>query len=199
MNAIETVEYKDHTINIYPDEDPDDPRNWDNLGTMACFHRRYSLGDGHSYSIEEAKELEASPDVVSLPLYLYDHSGLRMKVGSFQGLLSQGHAEFDSGCVGFIYVTKERIKEEYSVKKISKKTMVKALSVLEAEVKTYDEYLSGNVLGYVVERGGEELDSCWGFYGGLEYILKEARAVVDHYERKEAEVGEQIETLIARS
>ena len=199
METIETLEYKGHTIKIHVDEYPDSPRDWDNLGTMVCFHRRYDLGDKHSYTIEGAKEIEAADNVVSLPLHLYDHSGLRMKVGSFRGLLPQGHAEFDSGCVGFIYVTKERIKEEYSVKKISKKTMQRALGVLEAEVKTYDEYLSGSVLGCVVEKAGEELDSYWGFYGGLEYILGEARSVVDHYEAKECEVGAQIEALIGRS
>lgn len=199
METIETLEYKGHTIKVHVDEYPDDPRNWDNLGKMVCFHRSYNLGDKHSYTVEEAKEIEAADNVVSLPLHLYDHSGLRMKVGSFRGLLPQGHAEFDSGCVGFIYVTKEQIKEEYSVKKISKRTMQRALGVLEAEVKTYDEYLSGSVLAYVVEKAGVELDSCSGFYGGMEYILSEARSTVDHYEAKECEVGAQIEAFIGRA
>ena len=27
----------------------DDPRSWDNIGTMVCFHSRYNLGDKHYY------------------------------------------------------------------------------------------------------------------------------------------------------
>lgn len=32
-------------LKIYPDMDPESPREWDNLGTMACWHDRYDLGD----------------------------------------------------------------------------------------------------------------------------------------------------------
>lgn len=32
-------------LKIYPDMDPESPREWSNLGTMACWHRRYNLGD----------------------------------------------------------------------------------------------------------------------------------------------------------
>lgn len=36
-------------LKILRDEDPLNPRtDWDNLGTMALFHKRYTLGDeGH--------------------------------------------------------------------------------------------------------------------------------------------------------
>lgn len=39
-----------YTIFIYPDEYPDNPRDWDNTGTMVCFHSRYNLGDKHEYT-----------------------------------------------------------------------------------------------------------------------------------------------------
>jgi len=34
-----------YKIEIEPDLDPMDPREWDNLATMVCWHRRYNLGD----------------------------------------------------------------------------------------------------------------------------------------------------------
>jgi len=42
---IET--YRDHTIKIIHDPDPESPRDYDNLGTMICWHRRYNFGDKH--------------------------------------------------------------------------------------------------------------------------------------------------------
>lgn len=184
QQAIETEEYRGLTIKLYRDEHPESPREWDNMGKMVCFHRRYNLGDKHSYSVEEALEIEAREDVVSLPLYLYDHSGLRMKVGSFHGHLSQGHAEFDSGKVGIIYVTVEDALKEHKAARMTKQLREKIEHVLEQEVKTYDQYLSGDVYGYVVEdTHGDHVDSCWGFYGG-EYALTEARSAAQHYAEK---------------
>lgn len=43
--AVKTVDYKGFKINIYADESPCDPREWDNVGKMVCSHRGYTLGD----------------------------------------------------------------------------------------------------------------------------------------------------------
>lgn len=187
--AIKTFEHAGLKVSIYPDDlDQEGPLAWDNLGTMACFHRRYNLGhkdhgiDHKDYeSWEEMKEgiVKKHDAVVILPLFLYDHSGLRIKVGSFQGLLSQGHAEFDSGQVGFIFVSREKVLKEYSAKRITKAILAKAEKVLQAEVKTYDQFLSGDVYGYEVEdQEGEHLDSCWGFYG-MDDVLDEAKLAAE--------------------
>jgi hypothetical protein len=115
--------------------------------------------------------------LITLPLYLYDHSGLRMKVGSFQGLLPQGHAEFDTMKVGYIYIDKKKVIEQYGG--WNKETRAKAIKVLEAEVETYDRYLSGSVYGYLVkDEDGEVLDSCWGFYG-MNEVINEAKAAAE--------------------
>ena len=34
----EKIEYKGYTIKVKLDEDNESPREWDNLGTMTCFH-----------------------------------------------------------------------------------------------------------------------------------------------------------------
>ena len=38
-----------HKLIVERDDYPEDPRNWDNIGTMVCFHSRYDLGDKHHY------------------------------------------------------------------------------------------------------------------------------------------------------
>lgn len=187
---IDTIKYRGYNINVYQDDNPETPREWDNLGTMVCFHKRYILGDNKTgYKSEDYESWEGlAKQVIKdheplyiLPLYLYDHSGLRLKVGSFQGFLPQGHAEFDSGQIGFIFVSKKKIKEEWKVKKINKKLKEQVLKTLESEVKTYDDYLSGNIYGFQIEdKEGNDIDSCWGFFGDYEEdLLSEAKGQID--------------------
>jgi len=50
-DIIETIEYKNYNIQLCYDTFPDDPRKFnENLGFMACFHKRYNLGDKHNFS-----------------------------------------------------------------------------------------------------------------------------------------------------
>lgn len=149
------------TLKIETDEYLRDPRKeFDNLGTMACFHNRYKLGDDHTLSIEEVKEIEDSKKYISLPLYLYDHSGITMRTTPFS-------CHWDSGKVGVIYVSKEQIRKEYNWKLITKKRLEKIEGYLKGEVETYNQYLTGEVYRYTITNDGtgEEIDSCGGFYG----------------------------------
>lgn len=99
-----------------------------------------------------------------LPMYLYDHSIQSVSMSSFIGRAH--HAEWDSGQVGWVYVSKAKIREEYGCRLITKKVMDKVMSVLKAEMETYDKYIRGDVFGFVLEdKDGKEIDSCWGFYG----------------------------------
>ncbi len=186
-DSIETLDYQGHKIEVHQYSNVESPREWDNLGKIICFHQRYALGDKHdinsrNYSswseLEEAVMREYNPCVM-LPLYLYDHSGLRMKIGSFNGLLPQGHAEWDSCQVGWILCTKETARKKYGKQRISKKLLEKVKGVLEGEIGTYDQYLRGDVYGYIAkDRNGDIIDSCWGFYD-LDYMKAEAKAIID--------------------
>ena len=183
---IDTIEYRGCSIKIYTDDDPQDPRQDDNLGRMICFHGKYSLGDKtelkssmfdgwqalRGYLI---KEYEAK---ILLPLYLYDHSGITMRAGrSFGDIDPQG---WDSGCVGFIYATRPDMVKEYG--KLNKLIIVKAEKLLINEVKTYDDYLTGDVFGFVAEdKQGQGIHSCWGFFGDTKYMITEAQAAIDYH------------------
>lgn len=137
----------------HDDGDFNDPREWDNLGTMICFHRHYSLGDKHNLDSSDFsswdemesylfRELKAE---VVLPLYMYDHSGITMNTTGFS-------CSWDSGQVGFIYVTREDILNEFGVKRITKSLREKVEEILIGEVEVYDQYISGDVYYYAIEK-----------------------------------------------
>lgn len=172
MGNYKTIELSTgKVVNIDYDENPQNPRDLDytdcNLTKMVCFHSRYNLGDEHNYDKADVlswKELERliqrEEDVCVMdPLYMYDHSGQTISTSPFS-------CGWDSGQVGFVYITKEDIRKTYNVKRISKKTKQLAWKALANEVKIYDDYIRGSVYWFSV--GDEEenqLDSCCGFYG----------------------------------
>jgi hypothetical protein len=183
--CIDSIEYKSRFINIFPDQDSPNPRvEFDHLGTMVCFHRRYNLGDRHEYrDPNEFAEFLKEEKPICLPLYLFDHSGITMSTESerFRACDPQG---WDWGMVGYIYVTKADTRKEYGVKRVTRKTLNKVTKLLQAEVEEYDHYLTGNVYGYEITKGerqaGEVIDSCWGFFGHPEdYVIPKAKAVID--------------------
>lgn len=184
--------YHGHIIKIYHDPDADSPREWSNLGTLICWHRRYRLGDSHQFDSPEAflRDLAGVSDqsdlsldqlreraerkAIILPVFLYDHSGLAMNTIGF-------HCPWDSGQVGYVYVLLEAVREEFDVKRVTAALREKTEDILRGEIVSYDAYLAGRVYGYVIENDGEEVDACWGFFGDYELdCLSEARAFVDH-------------------
>lgn len=106
-------------------------------------------------------------NIVILPLFLYDHSGLTISTSSFGD-------PFDSGCVGWIYATKLQILAEYG--DTSVETMEKAKDRLQSEVEEYDYYLNGQCYGFQLYENGEESDSCWGFLGNFKDVAQEIAA-----------------------
>jgi hypothetical protein len=166
----ETIELEHATIEIHRDDDPADPRReHDNVGTMVCFHSRYRLGDDHEFTPESAREFieEQGDNILWLPLYLYDHSGITISTAPFS-------CPWDSGQIGFIYCTQKQINHEWNGDRDA------ARKYLFGEVSTYDQYLTGDIWGFVVKDEHEEIvDSCWGFYG-YEYCVSEARDSAQH-------------------
>ena len=191
-HLVESESYKGYEINIYYDEMPESPREWDNLGTMVCFHGRYNLGDEHDYNSDDYSSWDEIENAICkdndiaviLPLYLYDHSGITMNTTGFS-------CGWDSGQVGFIFITKEKVRSEYSVKRISKKLKVRIESYLVNEVETYDNFISGQVYGYQIEdKFGNDIEdgSCWGFFGydhEKSGLLGEAKSTIDYYVEKD--------------
>lgn len=119
---------------------------------------------------------------VVLPLYVYEHSGMTMNTSGFS-------CPWDSGQVGFIYVSYDVAEKEYGYPEMKlprshADKYKRIVESLKAEVETYDQYLTGSVYGFIVEKltydfekpvgevdeddddlPWEQTDSCWGFFG----------------------------------
>lgn len=159
--AITTTDGRKLRLVIEQEQSPEDPRSWDNLGTMLCCNQYYRLGDCNSNretelqlaeicrkygkSDEEIDEMAFSEeiqfildqdDVCGLPLWIYDHSGISMSTGK--------QCSWDSSFVGLIFVEKDFylaqtcLKDEEGWKEKAKET-------LKGEVETYSDFLEGNV------------------------------------------------------
>jgi len=158
------------TLKIVQDQDPLNPRiGDDNLGNMVCFHQRYSLGDPHNidhadfngWQAMEAHLIKTHNAVIILPLFLYDHSGITLRTHPFS-------CPWDSGQVGFIYMDRSTLLNvaPRKPKRLTKASKAWATECLLTEVQAYDQYLTGDVWGYVIEDSdGNTVDACWGFYG----------------------------------
>ena len=165
MESLEVIQNGDYVIKIVQDNNPENPREYDNLGTMACFHSRYVLGDKTDFrNASELCEFIDKGKAVCLPLYLLDHSGIRISCNAerFRAVDSQG---WDWGQVGIIYVTYDKLRKEYNRRNITKSFIKRIEKYLINEVDIYEKYISGECYGYIVEdKNGNYLDSCFGFF-----------------------------------
>lgn len=194
MEHISEIRNGNYIIRTYPDNSPESPREWCNLGTMVCFHKRYYLGDKHDYNSNDYNSWdEMEKDIIKrenvgviLPLYLYDHSGITMNTTGFS-------CRWDSGQVGFIFISKQKMLSEYGGKIVTQKLKERVKGYLEGEVETYDQYLTGDIYGYKVFKvetcdtgceHEEELDSCWGYYGE-EDCISEGESIVKYHMSQE--------------
>ena len=190
----ERFEVEGLTVRILQDEDCQSPREYDNLGTMVCWHRNYKLGDEHEFDSPEDFETfvkdKTNGVAIVLPLYLYDHSGISMSTGRGYPYCDP----WDAGQVGYIYITRDKMKAEYSVKRIGKKLIERVTGYLRGEVEEYDRFIMGECYGYIVEDAeGNDLDSCWGFIGA-DWVKGEAtRAAKYCAESRAKEHTEQLE------
>lgn len=172
---------------------------------MVCQHKRYELGDVQ-YSASYADnwqewfalyilenqttglELEnyetygyctraefnkvwkwIEDNIIYFPISMYEHSGISIKVGNPTDI-------FDSGYIGYIYVTKDKVLQEYIVDSINPELLQTVKSVLIGEVETYNTYVSGDCLGYEVER----VNGCWGFYTESD-LMEDAKTSIDSH------------------
>ena len=136
-------------INIVYDPDAENPRNWDNLGTLAI---RNHFGD---------EEPTTPPkDSFWLPVYRYEHGCTLFNTTGF-------HCPWDSAQTGYIYVLDSKVREEFGVKRISPKLRARVIEILKSEVAVYSAWANGEVYGFEIPELGE---SCYGFYDRDEAI-----------------------------
>lgn len=189
------TEHKIRRVRIVQDEDPMSPREWDNVGIIVAWHRSYDLSDdgekpdcdSETWMRNLAADQVNADDAdliplehvqrilekyfVMLPVFMYDHSGITLSTSDtmFRACDSVG---WDWGQLGIIYCTMEKAREEWDGS--DEDARKKAVSRMTGEIAVYDQYVMGDVWGYVCEEATvcdhgdvhwDTLDSCWGFFG----------------------------------
>lgn len=163
-----TQEYKGYTIRIEQDTDIESPDSWGNtdLFLTACHSRHFEVRvEGFHPQNDDFGKISKQYHI--FPLYAYIHSGTSLS-------LSNTHYPFncqwDAGQVGYVFAEKKGWKDA-----------TKAKEAAQSLIETWNNYLSGNVWGFVIEdKEGEHVDSCWGFYGDADgYVLEKAKESVD--------------------
>ena len=157
------------------------PRVGNNLGHLICWHGRYNLGDKHNFIdrkfFEEYVSDKDNEVYCILKVYLYDHSGLALSTTPFND-------KFDSRQVGYIYCTKQDLKDLGFPQDDYK--MVE--TELKNEITTYNDYLNNDIDYYYYEITDEDdnlVDKMTGFVNDNKIkMLKEMQQFADsqyHY------------------
>ena len=165
-------EYEGINIELWQEEDPENPRDWEeNLGIFALFHGKYTLAyewelvsrralqeDCRSWgdvinTIKREQKKAKDPVVAWLPVKMYDHSGVWLSDTIERGWF---HASWDSGQVGFIFVTRSQVHKLLGWKRLSAAHINKLWDALRQEIKVYGAWLNGDNYGYTV--GEDDLE-----------------------------------------
>jgi len=126
-------------------------KGWYTAGVYATLWRdafgrkQEHLEDSLPPTFQAAIQTWIGENLCILPLYLYDHSGITMSTTSFS-------CGWDSGQVGYIYLTKEKWDKEVDRDFVQEE----CAKYLTAEVETYDQYLTGQVYGKLLHRVDDE-------------------------------------------
>lgn len=216
MEPFDTIEYRGCTIELHADEDAQNPRHdMDWAGKVVIWSRDYSLSD---------KDLDYDPDRHSKGLWLCcmtdtevywddatdeeiakamkvferDYIYLGLNVGyRAEGVRVTTPFDPDSDD-GLIFISKSDAIKEWGKKICTKDVRERALKYLKGEIETYDQYLRGEVFGYITKEpakedeepeDAEEIDSCWGFYPDetdgfykrYDYAVRQAKDTIDYY------------------
>ena len=167
------------SLSIEYDKYPESPLdNFEWLGTLACharsltaheqftclyshmlevYQKECGTEDRHDSWRPEKLVKEFSKKFYWLPVYMYSHSGVTIATTPFS-------CRWDSGQVGFIYVSKNKAAKEYGYKRPCKPLSDRVVSYLKGEVETYNQYLTGEVYLVELEHFGWT-EVVGGFYG----------------------------------
>ena len=105
------------------------------FGTIVLWDRcRYNFGH-ETADRDTLLEISNDPNNIVLPVYLYDHSGIRISTSPFS-------CPWDSGQVGVIYCTKKKAVYEFGKKRFTTKVREAAIKCMTSEIESIEEELN---------------------------------------------------------
>lgn len=205
MNTIEIIKSRLPNGNkvqaeLVYDQDATTPHGQDNLGTILIApnksHWVASPGSVVDTSIpfgnspyehwenlrREQLNLKKSDIAIAYPVTKHEHGEISLSLGYKQG--------WERGVVGFVYVTKETLRKEYGVNRITKSIIERAKNCLQSELDMLTAWLNGDCYGWQIKEyaltddglGWEEvgiLDDCWGYFD-KEHASRDMQDMLNH-------------------
>lgn len=178
MEAFETFEHAGTKVSIYQDYDAGDPfEQFDQLAELMWTDREHAYKNvGGRVSIDYDHFLDPERFtsaahmqryltlmeryLVAIPFQLVDYGS--------NGYQAHVLAEPDDARISGFLVVSEANREKVGapLEGIAENAM--------HDFNQWKAWVEGDVYGYVVKTS-DERESCWGFYGDLDYVRKEAR------------------------
>jgi hypothetical protein len=154
--------------------------------TYLTSNRKFKAQDYHDYccTVEDMNMAELTVEFekhhVSVPLFFLDHSSQHIKAGS----KGSGWDSWDSGCVGFMYMTQDQVFDHFgfNAKRLNKKLREEAIQHMITEVEDYNTYLQQEVYRYRIMDGDEvwyEGEGGWFGDDGIKELTQEAMWKID--------------------
>ena len=190
MTAIESIKARLPNGNkvqaeLTCDQHADNPRDLDNLGTILIAPNKAQWIAGPDDIVDtsiplgknpyehwdnirrEQLKLKKSDIAIAYPITKYEHGFISLSLGYTQG--------WDYTVSGFVYVTKETLRKEYGVKRITKSIITRAESCLQSELDLLTSWLNGDCYGWCIKEYAltddgldweevDTLDACWGYF-----------------------------------
>ena len=141
-------------------------------------NREYVMIDGERMSVNEFGDMLTYDDAAAVEKAIQMLDGLylvrsiRCYSHGYTTIRDLGNG-WEPDADGWIFVSRADVLKEYSSEIITAVRGI-ALACLKGEIETYDQFLTGDVYGYVIEDAdGEQVDGCCGFYG-LKFARQDA-------------------------
>jgi hypothetical protein len=201
---VETFTMEEILVQIFIDEHASNPEDSADAPIyLMHFHRelevcpeemkdKRSRADIREWLRERAAEPEGEKTWSIWPLASYIHGGVVLALMGSERASTFPDQQWDVSRCGWILIPRKEWAEYSGIPEAE----VDWRKLAEAHVAEWNQYLSGDVYGYVVD--GDMSESCWGFYGmeAAKEAGTEAARGVAHARAKKAAEFEQFATAV---
>lgn len=189
MTPYETFDHAGYTIQLHQDSDAQAPENDDEVFIVTTRNRYFQV-DQEGFDLDDIRDGKHNRKYHVFPVYAYIHGGVALSLG--RG--GQFSDQWDSGQIGYVLCAKSSFKTK--PRKASFGVIPSAEQSARTYIESWNQYLSGDVYGYVIEdEDGEHVDSCWGFYG-LDYARTEAKTAAEYARKHEDTQAAKVDQMM---
>jgi len=151
---------------LYPEEPPCD----DEAIVLATSHPQFTVGP---QEIFKRGKSELEKEYHCFPVRAYIHSGVSLSLSATGYPFTDA---WDSCWVGAVFITKKAgvWGSDFDPRKAA-----------QSLIDSWNIYLSGTVLCYEIYRDDEVVDSCYGFYTDVEYVVREMKEQIEFFIRQD--------------